>query len=1177
MNRKRVILFGLLTMALSWEGMAQSSPPGSGATSRAASASGGSGADFLWQFSASAGPSDHFSGDGLYVVGAAAGRSRPGYWPAAQPGPDDAWAGSRAHTYSIVFGLKGAAGGASASGAGGSAGAAVAAGGPARLSIHLVDVGPDDVSLLISVNGHAFHKRIPEGAAEAIYGDKSKGKSYNFDLDIPADNLVAGDNHIDLTTENGSWLIYDWIGLAAPSGLSLSPVRSSVLLAGATGLPFLKGNMQPVRLSFINTGDSILATIKMAGLPDQPVGIGSGNREATVMVPAVAADSIITVRLERKGRLLATTQVPVHPVRKMTIYILPHSHNDIGYTEIQTNVERKQMNNLLTGIEYARQTKDYPEGARFVWNLEGMYAADLYMHRMSTAQQQDFIQAVKGGSVGLNGMYVNTLTGLCRPEELLQLFHYSNELAATCGTTMQSAMISDVPGYTWGTVTAMAQAGIRYFSAAPNYFDRIGDILVQWEDKPFWWVSPSGKEKVLVWIPYKGYALSHGMPQGLSASFVDAYLGHLQQKGYPYDITYIRWSGHGDNAVPDRSICDFVKDWSAEYTWPKFVISTTTTAFKAFEDRYGAQLPEEKGDWTGYWEDGAGSSALETSENRSTSSRLTQAEALWAMTNPGAFPADGFHQAWKNVILYSEHTWGADESVTRPLSQKTAEQWFIKKSYATQADSLSRQLLASALGVSPAAPGGSSGATPEAAGAFDVYNTSSWPRTELVLLSAAQSRAGDQITDGSGKLIPSQRLSTGELAFVAETVPPFGSKRYSVSAGSNRAGAAAMHGAGAHASGGSASEAAGMTADAHSLDNGLVHVELDTVSGSIRSLRLKGIDNEFVDNADGEALNDYLFLEGNKLSELQRVHGVKISVKENGPVVMTLRISSGAPGCATLNREVRLVKGFDYAEVFNYLDKSPAELDPYPGSYPWANLHGKESLNIAFPFHVPDGQMKLDIPMAQIEPQTQQIPGSCRNWLEVGGWADVSNKDLGITWITLDAPLVEVGAITATLLGGQSNPAVWRKSIEPTQKLYSWALNNHWETNYRAYQEGHIQFRYVLQPHKAFDAAASTRLATAFAQPLIVAPAIGEGRPQSLLTLDNTAVVVESLRPSIDGKAWMVTLYNPGSTSATVTPQWSVGVGASSISNTSEVAMGAINGAVTVAAQDVVTLRVERR
>ena len=55
----------------------------------------------------------------------------------------------------------------------------------------------------------------------------------------------------------------------------------------------------------------------------------------------------------------------------------------------------------------------------------------------------------------------------------------------------------------------MAQAGVRYFSLAPNWFDRIGSIMVTWQDKPFWWVSPSGDQKILVWIPWTGYALSH--------------------------------------------------------------------------------------------------------------------------------------------------------------------------------------------------------------------------------------------------------------------------------------------------------------------------------------------------------------------------------------------------------------------------------------------------------------------------------------------------------------------------------------------------------------------------------------------------------------------------------------------------------------------------------------------
>ncbi|HEV2478434.1 MAG TPA: hypothetical protein VGS79_02170 [Puia sp.] len=944
-----------------------------------------------------------------------------------------------------------------------------------------------------------------------------------------------------------------------------------VTVKDAKGLPFLSEHdgrsYQSIRFSLENAGDSVPVTVQIKGTPDLVVGVGSGSRDIEALAPEVRKETEVGYRLLVDGKIVGSGKVGLQPVRKMTIYILPHSHNDIGYTEIQTNVERKQMNNLLTGIDYAEKTRDYPAGARFVWNLEGIYAADLFLHRMDAQQQQRFIAAVKDGGVALNGMYVNTLTGLCRPEELLQLFHRSREVAAMADTTVDAAMISDVPGYTWGTVTAMAQAGIKYFSVAPNYFDRIGDILQQWEDKPFYWVSPSGKEKVLVWIPYKGYALSHGMPEGLTKKFVGDYIAELKHKNFSYDISYIRWSGHGDNAVPDPSICDFVKYWNTNYTWPKFIISSTSTAFRAFEKRYGSELPLEKGDWTGYWEDGAASSAFETAENRATSSRMSQAEAMWVMkevargssANSGAaFPADSDREAWKNVILYSEHTWGADVSVTRPLSDKTMEQWIIKKSYATQADSLSLGLVHGAL----ASADGSA-----VENAVDVYNTNSWARTGLVLVPRELSKAGDVVKDANGHVLASQRLSTGELAFLVSDVAPYAARRFWIAPGAAGSGTGA---AGAAGSGG------GVQVDSHSLDNGILHVGIDGTTGVINSLKRQGIDNEFVDTDSSGGLNDYLYLQGNKLSDLRRNGPVKITVKEQGPVLAELRIESQAPGVASLVREVRLVKGAAHVEITDILDKLPAELDPHPGDYPWANLHGKESLNIGFPFHVGEGQMRLNIPMAIMQPEKDQIPGSCKNWLEVGNWADVSNKDYGVTWVTLDAPLVEVGGITATLLGGQSNPAVWRKHIEPTQKLYSWALNNHWETNYRAYQVGLITFRYALQPHGVYDPVTSTKLATAMAQPLIVAPASGTAPGTSKLELSSQRLVVLSLRPSLDGKAYMVTLYNPGGQAESTELRWAGAMGAASYSNTGEDRLAPVTGAITVAAQDVVTVRVEK-
>jgi len=1070
-----------------------------------------------------------FVKDGFYIIGRSDAAKD---WPYSHPGPQDAWAGHRRHTYTIMFGMEN-----------------TGTGDSCTLQFRLLDVGPSSVKLAVSVNGHSFPLSLPEGAAGAIYGDVSKGKKQALDLRFPASLLQKGDNNISITNERGSWIVYDWIGLEASAANRLKAVQAGVHLADYTGQPFISikdgRGYQPGLLTFLNTGAATTVSVAVDGLPSQKLDVASGRQNVEISLPEVTKDSSLQLSVLQNDKLLMRKEVVLHPVRKITVYVLPHSHNDIGYTEIQSEVEKKQINNLLKGIDFARRTKDYPEGARFVWNLEGVYVADLFLQRMGEQQKKDFYAAVKDGGVALNGMYLNTLTGLCRPEELQRLFGRGIQLAKECGVKVDAAMISDVPGYTWGTVTAMAQAGIKYFSAAPNYFDRIGDILVQWEDKPFYWVSPSGKEKLLVWIPYRGYALSHDLP-GLSESFASDYMNQLTKINYPYDITYVRWSGHGDNAEPEISISDFVRDFSAKYAWPKFIISSTSTAFGAFEKRYGDKLPSVKGDWTGYWEDGAASSALETALNRTSSSRLSQAEALYSMLRPERFPVDSFRKAWQQVILYSEHTWGADCSVTRPLSQKTKEQWKIKKSYADTAHRLSTELLNSA-----AAPG--SGAS------IDVYNTNSWLRSGLILLSGSQSAAGDVVKDVRGTIIPSQRLSTGELAFVAKDIPPFAAKRYSIGKGKAAAGV-------------------GVGVANNSLDNGILRVSLDETTGAIKSLRNHTIDNNFADSASGDNLNDFLFLHGNKLADLQRNGPVKITVKERGPVLATLSVVSDAPGCNSLTREVRLVNGFDYVDMTNIVDKKPAELNPNPGDYAWANTGGKESVNFGFPFHVTDGQMKLDIPMAIMQPEKDQIPSACRNWLEVGGWADVSNPALGITWASLDAPLVEVGGITATLLGGQTNPAVWRKKIEPTQKLYSWAMNNHWETNYRAYQDGIVTFRYALRPHKVFEPVAAMQFSTGLAQPLVVAAASasGEAAASPRLQLSSGKLIVQVLKPSDDGKAWMVSLFNPSAETQTTSLQWATPVKGMSYSNTGETALAPVNGDIVVAAQEVVTIRVEK-
>jgi hypothetical protein len=631
----------------------------------------------------------------------------------------------------------------------------------------------------------------------------------------------------------------------------------------------------------------------------------------------------------------------------------------------------------------------------------------------------------------------------------------------------------------------MAQAGVKYFSFAPNYFDRMGGTMKEWQNKPFWWKGPDGKQRVLCWCPSRGYALGHLIGDGEAlARFIPDYLVELETSGYPYDITHLRWNVHGDNGSPDEKVADVVRDWNARYVWPRLTISTTAAAFREFERRYGDKLPEFSGDYTPYWEDGAASSAQETGWNRASAERLVQAETLWAIRNPGPFPAAAFQEAWRNVLLYSEHTWGAHNSISQPDLPFVRDQWKVKQAFALDADKQSQQLLGQTLQ--------SRTGVPPVPSAQDVFNTSSWERTGLVTLSPEQSAAGDRVVDSKDKVVPSQRLASGELVFLARNVPAMSAKRFRVEAG-----AASARGA--------------VKAEAATLVHPEFTVRIDERTGGIVSLFSRSLNRELVDAKAATALNDYFYLPGSDLTGLQRNGSPRISVKERGPLVASLLIESEAPGCKRLAREVRVVDGLDYVEIINTIDKLP--------------VRAKEGVHFGFGFNVPDGTVRMDVGWAVVRPELDQIPAACKNWFSVQRWVDISNDRFGVTWSPVDAPLVEVGGITANLIGSQTNPDVWIQHLQPSQTIYSWVMNNHWHTNYRAEQEGPTVFRFAIRPHKGFAADDAAKFGVGCSQPLIAAPASGPTPPKPRFELSSDKVVVTAFKPSDDGKAWIVRLF----------------------------------------------------
>ena len=439
-----------------------------------------------------------FSEDAFFVVGRSDAKTD---WPYVQPGPSDAWAGGREHTFTILFGLQ-----------------EKIPEGMLQLCVDLINThhsAPPE--LTVDLNGYSFSMQVPAGGSDAsLEGHPEAGKEFRFSGTFPAEVCQKGINTLTISNTSGSWIIYDRIGLEAPSTAKLAEVPDAVVQSINTPQLLIEKNgslQRPITLKVLNTVKDRSATVLFNGVEIITQTLHRGNNTIEVYQPSKDSETQLDIEIKSGKDTITRSIENLKPVRKWSVYFLPHSHVDIGYTNLQSEVERVQWKNIEDGIELAEKTATYPKGAQFKWNTEVLWAVDSYLKQAPEDKRQRFVEAVRNGSVGLDALYGSFLTGLARPEELYEFTTFARSLREKYGFTIDSAMITDVPGYTWGMVPALVESGIKYFNPGPNHMpmlphqgDRIGYTSEEWGDKPFYWVSPSGTEKLLVWIPRHGYS-----------------------------------------------------------------------------------------------------------------------------------------------------------------------------------------------------------------------------------------------------------------------------------------------------------------------------------------------------------------------------------------------------------------------------------------------------------------------------------------------------------------------------------------------------------------------------------------------------------------------------------------------------------------------------------------------
>ena len=872
------------------------------------------------------------------------------------------------------------------------------------------------------------------------------------------------------------------------------------------------------------------------------------SRSAHLFVPEVANDQAVDIEAVGADGATARSQFIVTPQRKWTIHLAHHSHYDIGYTDTQVEVMASQMAYIDSALELATLTDDWPDDAKFRWNIEVNWPLQQWLRHRPKWMRDELVRRVREGRIEIHALPFSMHTEAYSFDELARQLAFTAEVRETLGVDVVSAMQTDVPGATIGLSTLLTDAGVRYFLVAHNYAGRSIPHHLDGPDleRPFWWQAPDG-ERVLAWYTdtLNGSAYMEAMHIGFGSGSEDVvgslpeYLSALTQQRYPYgargewiagstagltpsartyphDILHLRVQGaYADNASTSLVPSRIVREWNETWAWPKLRLSLNRDFMADVESRLGDQLPVYVGDWTDWWADGIGSSAVGMAKNRQSQADIRSAQTLHALADhltdqPLASVSSEVQSAYEEMALFDEHTWGAANPWSRNLvGESSGElQWARKLGFALGAEERTRALLDGGLHrLAPLAR------VPDVdlLASLMVFNPSSYSRTDLVRVFVPErdldlARLALVELD-SGSTIPfvvepqdnaRYRLRGSWLRFLARDVPGIGYVRYGLRPG---AGPTPIEEA----------------PDPATLQSDALRAEIDPVTGTVRHLVDLASGHDIVASAGpfgfgAVILDAYTSAPGfNHLSS-------KIGL---GAGMWLLGSRSTGRYGQVISREshalwdrttVRLeLSGLDWLETTFTLPRGISRLDIRHHLHKPASM-AKESLYVAFPFAGPDPSIEFEITGGWAGPGDPHVPGSANHFRAIRHAAAVTAPcQPAVAWATRQAPLVQIGNIHIPY-------APFVPTIPPHAShqgtIFSWALNNIWDTNFPPQQGGEMIFEYALAVGGDDPRDLARATGASISQPLvgIIAPLAATGGSDS----PHRASFVRSSDPRIE-------------------------------------------------------------
>jgi alpha-mannosidase len=1042
--------------------------------------------------------------DAVYRVGQSSDAED---WPRFQPGPANGLAGGRLHPFTILFDLP------------------EKPAGVYRLTIAILYETPRLSHLRVDINGHSgpfyFQPKLNYAAGDWEGTFVPQTSVDTKVIELPAEWFQKGENRLVLTAldapdtvENSlgsialghTGVIYDALKLTQSPAERYAANRITASVEPTIFYRSEKSGLAEIveaRVSFSTMPRNGEASLSIGGKPIVQTFEASGDfGELPIEFPVPEWQGTLPSTFQIKfGSSQKSFPVKLAPQKKWTVFVVPHEHLDIGFTDYPDKVAELHSQ-AVDGVLDLLPT--HPE---FRWTLDGSWVAEQYLKGRSPQKQDQFLQSIRDGKITLPMQYANQHTGVASLEGLIRSLYPSAALAREHSLPLGAAHITDVPSYSWSYASILHDAGVKYFAAASNSWRAPVVLQGRWNEKsPFYWEGPDGG-RVLMWYSraYLQLSTMFATPQRLDAVkdalpvFLQAYSG----AGYIANAAII-FGSQLENTALNKDQADLVRNWQARYAWPRLQFANFAEAMSNIEQQFHGKLPVFRGDFGSYWEDGFASDSFHTAMHRQNQQRILTAEkfgSIPAVLDPSLRPDESILAlAWKNTLLFDEHTWTYVGATTQPDNQQTIGQLALKRAETTNtSEAITRSIhrswaqFESFLGPKDAS--------------LAVFNSLNWRRSGFVEMDLPDGQGlFDTVTH---REVPSETLFVGRstplpgfgggyrrVRFLASDIPATGYKLF------------ALRPANESRSTSDKSERA--TQSDTTIENSYYRVTMDPASGAIGSIWDKQLNRELVDTKSPYRFGAYVYVTGaddmpnNSLYRFGAVlhppsltptaaSKCRIVSVQRAPYGTVITLESSAPHTPSIQTQITLLDSVKRIE-FRYDIKKESVLS-------------KEAVYIAFPFAVENPRFTYESQTGWIDPAKDELPGGSREWHAVNHWAAVSGDGVSAAIIPRDAPLVNFGDIV------RGN---WPREFRPkTSTIFSWLMSNYWGTNFAPAQGGDFTFRFDLVSAEKLDPAQLTRTGWEAMTPLesdVVSAAFTSGplpaTEGSLLQVDNPNVAV---------------------------------------------------------------------